>query len=104
MSDIGEYKIIKGVRCIMIHPTPVTPDTIFPCAIRLVQDNSLMGKMNKRIELDYLVNTNGEFIAYRIEDDYEMRIQTSWGCSLPYEHFEVIGIIKPLPEPPKGEK
>lgn len=93
---VGDYRTIKGVRCIEISPIPVTPDTVFPCAVRLVQDNSLMGKMNKRLVLDTLMNTNGEFIAQGIIEGYDMRIQTSWGDSWPYEHFEVIGLPKPL--------
>ena len=86
-------KEIKGVICEMINPIPVDENTVFPCAVRLIQDNSQMGKLNIRTQLKDLVNTNGDFIATGI-DEYYKTIHATWGEGIDFERFEVIGIIK----------
>ena len=43
------FEHINGQLCIMLEkPEPLTKDAKFPCLVRLIQDDSPMGRMNKR--------------------------------------------------------
>ena len=41
-----EFKEIKGTLCRMVDPEPLTDKSQFPCVVRMIQDDSPMGKYN----------------------------------------------------------
>jgi hypothetical protein len=43
------FETINDTLCRMVEPEPLTPDSQFPCLARLIQDDSQMGKYNRRL-------------------------------------------------------
>jgi hypothetical protein len=41
-----KFEIINGTLCRMVEPEPLTEESKFPCVVRLIQDDSPMGKYN----------------------------------------------------------
>lgn len=42
-----ELRQINGTLCRMVEPTPLQPDSPMPCVVRLIQDDSRLGILNK---------------------------------------------------------
>lgn len=42
-----KFETINGQLCLMTEPVPLTPEAQFPCVVRLIQDDSPMGKLNE---------------------------------------------------------
>ena len=42
-----KFETINGTLCRMVEPTPLQLDSEFPCAVRLIQDDSPMGLCNR---------------------------------------------------------
>jgi hypothetical protein len=51
-GEMIKYETINGTLCRMVEPEPLTPEANFPCVVRLIQDDSPMGKLNKK-QVDY---------------------------------------------------
>jgi len=46
---MSKFKTINGTLCRMVEPTPLTPESQFPCVVQLIQDDTMLGKANKRV-------------------------------------------------------
>jgi len=69
-----QFKEINGQLCKMLEkPVPLTPDAQFPCVVRLIQDDSPMGRFNsgKTAYIDdiYICDGIGEHGACAISND-----------------------------------
>lgn len=42
-----KFETINGTLCRMVEPEPLTDKSQFPCVVRLIQDDSPMGKYNQ---------------------------------------------------------
>jgi hypothetical protein len=73
-----KYETINGTLCRMVEPTPLTETATFPCAVRLIQDDSRMGMYNRdtkpsRLSDIYLVARivgNSIIVDEFMESDY----------------------------------
>jgi len=74
-----KFEIINGKLCRMVEPTPLTPDSTFPCVAKFIFDDTPMGRCNKAfrpgakdmvylVDGDHGVNTPEEIFMCDIED------------------------------------
>ena len=47
MNDI-KFETINNTLCRMVEPEPLTDTSTFPCVVRLIQNDTMLGKANKR--------------------------------------------------------
>ena len=83
-----QFKDINGQLCRMLEkPVPLTPEAKFPCAVRLIQDSSPIGKLN-----EYEIRRLGKktIIAVEFSENGVVRADDRYF----YEHYtryEIIG-------------
>jgi hypothetical protein len=83
------FETINGTLCIMMDkPEPLTKDAKFPCLVRLIQDDSPMGRMNKRA---YPIDRISPFIAVDLEQSGEISAIGNVNTHLEHESHEIIG-------------
>ena len=81
------FDTINGQLCIMTEHVPLTPEAKFPCVVRLIQDDSPMGRLNKRNR-----STNIEQdIKYICVSTRNSVMQTESDSVMALEAYEVIG-------------
>lgn len=88
MNDI-KFETINGQLCRMVEPEPLTDKSQFPCVVRLIQDDSPMGRANKMhgftsicLQNTYLAESVTNYSM--LTNDYKPPID----C---YAYYEIIG-------------
>lgn len=66
------FEHIDGTLCIMTEPVPLTPEAQFPCVVRLIQDDSPMGRLNRHYKPDTELEKYA--IVSRLSDDGKLSI------------------------------
>lgn len=84
-----KFETINGTLCRMVEPTPLTPEATFPCVVRLIQDDSPMGRANKMHDFtaSSLQNT---YLVKRVSD-YSVYTNDSKEPISCYAYYEIIG-------------
>jgi hypothetical protein len=84
-----KFDTINGQLCPMLEkPIPLTPEAKFPCAVRLIQDSSPMGRYNNRLA------DGGRllpFICNGIKENHIQKDGKSPYFEYAYECYETIG-------------
>jgi hypothetical protein len=74
------------------EPVPLTPDAKMPCLVRLIQDDSPMGKYNQDMYKSAL-HTIVMCIRINSQNDINTSIANISGSSLHYARYEIIGTL-----------
>jgi len=83
-----QFKEINGQLCIMLEkPIPLTTDAKFPCVVRLIQDDSPMGRLNRR-HRDTNIKQDIKYICVSVKN-YVMQTETD--SIMAIEAYELIG-------------
>lgn len=83
-----KFETINGTLCCMVEPEPLTEKSQFPCVVRLIQDDSPMGRMNKRA---YPVGKIDPIVVVGLELSGEISTIGNVNTHLEHEAFEIIG-------------
>ncbi len=87
-----QFKEINGQLCKMLEkPVPLTPDAQFPCLVRLIQDDSPMGRYNKWNH-DYIIsNAKSTAICHRFFASEKVACFDNYD-GVYYAALEIIGL------------
>ena len=96
---------INGISCCMVSPIQLTKESIFPCAVRLINDGSQRGKYNRWENRHYLKDIE---IIDGLREEPNGRVSgymPSTAGRLAGINIEVVEIIGyPMPIEKQGEK
>jgi hypothetical protein len=81
-----KFETINNQLCRMVEPEPLTPEANFPCVVRLIQDDSPMGRNNDFYVTSHLL-AHIEIIS-GLDAIHFVRWQ---GSKTHYSRFEIIG-------------
>ncbi len=81
-----KFETINGTLCRMVEPEPLTDDVKFPCVVRMIQDDSPMGRNNDFYATSHLL-AHIEIIN-GLDAIHFVRWQ---GSKTYYSRFEIIG-------------
>lgn len=83
-----EFETINGMLCRMVKPEPLTENAQFPCLVRLIQDDSPMGRMNRHYKPDTELEKHA--IVSKLSDSKLTIIGDKWNGYDIFNH-EIIG-------------
>lgn len=93
-----KFETINGTLCRMVEPEPLTPDAEMPCLVRLIQDDSPMGRYNR--DAAYFDVIGKLFVAQKIKENpfysntlhaYEKNSLNQDYCIASIHTLEIIG-------------